>query len=159
MLKKILQRYVSGKKFLTPEVWEKKILAQNEPPIPPPPQKSNGQPHREWRRSRRIWHLGRCHPSTKWLARVYHVVAFKSKVLHFNIENTPIKDTIGKRKFNRVLRFLFVDKRELSLWNYLSRNSTLFSSRRIRALGLVWTNRRGSEVSQETWGTFCTLWT
>jgi len=61
----------------------------------------------------RIWHLRRCHPSTKWLARVHDVVVFKSKVLHFKIENTPIKGTSGKRKFKRMLRFLFVDKREL----------------------------------------------
>ena len=40
-------------------------------------------------------------------------MGFKTKVLHFKIENTPIKDTSGKRKFKRVLRFLFVDKREL----------------------------------------------
>ena len=56
---------------------------------------------------------GRCYPSTKWLSLVHHVVVFKTKVLHFKIENTPIKDTSGKRKFKRVLRFLFVDKREL----------------------------------------------
>jgi len=30
---------------------------------------------------------------------VHRVVAFKTKVLHFKIENTPIKDTSGKRKF------------------------------------------------------------
>ena len=30
---------------------------------------------------------------------VHHVVAFKTKVLHLKIENTPIKDTSGKRKF------------------------------------------------------------
>ena len=39
--------------------------------------------------------------------------AFKIKVLHFKIEDTPIKDTSGKRKFKRVLRLLFVDNREL----------------------------------------------
>ena len=55
-----------------------------------------------------------------------------------------------------MLRFLFVDD-SFSLWNCVSRNSTLFSSRRIRELGLFWTNR-GSEVSEETWDTFCTLW-
>ena len=58
---------MSGKKFLTPEVWEK-ILTQTKSPIPPPPQKSNGQPHKGWGKGRRIWHLSRCHPSTKWLA-------------------------------------------------------------------------------------------
>ena len=41
------------------------------------------------------------------------MVVFKTKVLHFVIEITPIKETNGKRKFKRMLRFLFVDKREL----------------------------------------------
>ena len=50
---------------------------------------------------------------TKWLARVHHVVVFKTKVLHFKIENTPIKDTIGKRNLKRMLSFFFVDKRKL----------------------------------------------
>ena len=54
-----------------------------------------------------------CHSSTKWLARVLHVVVLKTKGLHFKTENTPIKDTNGKRKFKRMLSFLFVDKRKL----------------------------------------------
>ena len=41
------------------------------------------------------------------------MVIFKTKVLHFKIENRPMKDTSGKRKFKRMLRFLFVDTREL----------------------------------------------
>ena len=41
---------MSGKKFLTPEAWEN-ILTQSKSRIPPPPQKSNGQPHRGRRRS------------------------------------------------------------------------------------------------------------
>ena len=45
--------------------------------------------------------------------RVHHVVVFKTKVLHFKIENTPIKDTNGKRKFKRTLSFFFVDKQKL----------------------------------------------
>ena len=36
-----------------------------------------------------------------------------TKVLHFKIENTPIKDTTGKRKFKTMLSFLFVNKRTL----------------------------------------------
>ena len=44
---------------------------------------------------------------------VHHVVVFKTKVLHFNTENTPIKDTNGESKFKRMLSFLFVDKRKL----------------------------------------------
>ena len=41
------------------------------------------------------------------------MVVFKTKVLHFKIENTPIKDRNGKRKFKRMLSFLPVDKRKL----------------------------------------------
>ena len=40
-------------------------------------------------------------------------MVFKTKVLHLKIENTPIKDTNGKRKFKRMPSFLFVDKRKL----------------------------------------------
>ena len=65
-----------------------------------------------------------------------------TKVLHFKIENTPIKDTDGKRKFKRMLTFLFVNKRTLfAIRHCLSRNLTLFSTRRIGALGLFWTNK------------------
>ena len=53
------------------------------------------------------------HPSTNWLARVHLVVVFKTKVLHLKIENTLIKDTNGKRKFKRMLSFLFVGKGKL----------------------------------------------
>ena len=41
------------------------------------------------------------------------MVVYKTKVLHFKTESTPIKDTNGKRKFKRMLRVLFVDKRKL----------------------------------------------
>ena len=52
--------------------------------------------------------------------------------------------------------FLWTNE-SFSLWNCLSRNSTLFSTRLIGALGLFWTNQ-GTEVSEDTWGTFRTLW-
>ena len=39
-------------------------------------------------------------------------MVFKTKILHFKIENTTIKDTNGKRNFKRMLSFLFVDKRK-----------------------------------------------
>ena len=84
----------------------KKFLPKLNHSYPPPPQKSHGQPHREWGK-RRIWYLSKRHPSTKWLARVHHVVVFKAKVMYFKIENTPIKDTNGKRKFKRMLSFRF----------------------------------------------------
>ena len=51
--------------------------------------------------------------STKWPPSVEHAVIFKTKFLHFKVENTPIRLTNGKRKFKRMLIFLFVDKREL----------------------------------------------
>ena len=65
------------------------------------------------RGKKRILHLSKCHPPTEWLARFHHAVVFKTKVLHFKIENTPIKDTNGTRKFERKLSFLFVNKRTL----------------------------------------------
>ena len=70
------------------------------------------QPFRGWGK-KRTWHHSKCHPWTKWLARVHHPVVFKTKVLRFEIENTPIKDTNGKKKFKRMFSFLFVDKRKL----------------------------------------------
>lgn len=45
--------------------------------------------------------------------RVDHAVVFKTKLLHFKVENTSLKDTKGKRKFKRMLTLLFVDKRKL----------------------------------------------
>ena len=47
------------------------------------------------------------------MAGAYHAVVFKTKVLHFKVENTPTKDTKVKGKFKRILSFLFVDKRKL----------------------------------------------
>ena len=52
--------------------------------------------------------------------------------------------------------FLWTNE-SFSLWNCLSGNSNLFSTRQIGALGLFWTNQ-GSGVSEETWGNFCILW-
>ena len=44
---------------------------------------------------------------------IFSCILLKTKVLHFKIENTPIKVKNGKKNFKRMLRFLFVDKREL----------------------------------------------
>ena len=41
------------------------------------------------------------------------MAVFKTKVSHFKFENTPMKDTNGKKKLKKMLRFLFVVKREL----------------------------------------------
>ena len=118
MLKKNLTPlYVGEKISYCRELWEKILPIQTKSvksPIPYSPTNVQWscQPCRGWGK-KRIWHLCKCHPSTKWLARVHDVVVFKTKVLHFKIENTPIKDTNGKRKFKRMLSFLFVDKRKL----------------------------------------------
>ena len=78
-----------------------------------------------------------CHSSTKWLARVLHVVVLKTKGLHFKTENTPIKDTNGKRKLKRMLSFFFCGQTKAFRYEiFFLRNSTSFSTRRIGALGL-----------------------
>ena len=84
------------------------------------------------RGKKRIWHLWKCHPSTKWLARVHDVTVFKTKLLHFKIENTPIKDTNRKKKFKRMLGFLFVDKRKLFAmkWSFDEFNLVFYTADR-----------------------------
>ena len=118
-LKKIsLMMYNREKITNSGEVWEKILPVQTKSvKLPLPHSHTNVewscQPFRGWGK-KQIWHLcQKCHPSTKWLARVHDVVIFKTKVLHFNIENTPIKDTNGKRKFKRMVSFIFVDKQTL----------------------------------------------
>ena len=114
-----------------------KIITSTKSPIPPSPTKVQWscQPFTGWGK-KRIWHLSKCHPETKWLARVQHVVVFKSKVLHFKIENTRIKGTKGKRKFNGMLSSLLVDKRQLFAMKLSFEEFKLVSTRRIVALGL-----------------------
>ena len=161
MLKKNLTPlYVREQISYSREVWEKILPIQTKSVKSPTPHSPTNvqwscQPFRGWGK-KRIWHLSKCYPSTKWLASI-HVVVFKTKVLHFKIENTPIKDTNGKRKFKRMLSFLFVDKRKLFAMKLSFEEFNLVSTRRIGVLGLFWTNQ-GSEVSEDTWGTFRTLW-
>ena len=118
MLKKNLTPLYIGKKISNSRELKEKILpiqtrsVKSTIPYSPTNVQWSCQPFRGWGK-KRIWHLCKCHPSTKWLARVHDVVFFKTKVLHFKIENTPIKDTNGKRKFKRLLSFLFVGKRKL----------------------------------------------
>ena len=162
MLKKNLTPlYVREQISYSREVWEKILQIQTKSVKSPTPHSPTNvqwscQPFRGWGK-KRIWHLSKCHRSTEWLTRFHHVVVFKTKVLHFKIENTPIKDTNGKRKFKRMLSFLLRTKKSFPLWNCLSRNSALISTRRIGALSLLWTNQ-GSVVSEDTWGTFRTQW-
>ena len=81
----------------------------------------------------------------KMLARVHHVVVFSTKVLHFKIENTPIKNTNGKVQWNAQIPFCGQKKSfamKLSFEEF-----TIVSTRRIVALGLFSTNQ-GSEVQK-----------
>ena len=85
--------------------------------------------------------------------RIHPVVVFKTKDLHFKIENTPIKDTNGKRKFDGMLSYLFVDKRKLFAMELSFEEFNLVFTRRIVALGLFWNQpgQRGfTEDSEET---------
>ena len=63
-------------------------------------------------------------------------MVFKTKVLHFKFENTPIKDINGKRKFKRMLSFLFVDKRKLFAMKLSFGKFNLVFYTTDRALGL-----------------------
>ena len=79
------------------------------------------------------------------------MVVFKTKVLHFKLENTSIKDVNGKRKFKKKcsVSFLWTNESFL-LWKCLSRNSTLFlygperlaCFQQTKAARLVWRNFR-----------------
>ena len=77
------------------------------------------------------------------------MVVFKTKVLHFKIENTPIKDTNGTRKFERKLSFLFVNKRTLfdMTLSFEEFNLVFYTADRSAWLVL---NQQGSEVSEDT---------
>ena len=91
MHKKILHRYMSGKKNSSSRgLRKKKFLPKLNHPYPLPPGEETGE-----------------------FDTLVDFIRHRVVVLHFKIENTPIKDTSGKRKFKRVFRFLFVDKREL----------------------------------------------
>ena len=58
----------------------KKFLPKLNHPYPPSPRKSNGQPHRGGGRSGLDTLVSDCDPSKTWVARVPHVVVFKTKV-------------------------------------------------------------------------------
>ena len=74
------------------------------------------------------------------------MVVLKTNVLHFKIENTPIKDTNGKRKFKRMLSFLFVDKQKLFAMKLSFKEFNLVFYTADRSAWLV-LNQQGSEVN------------
>ena len=80
-----------GKKFL---------LKLNHPyPLPPNHKSQMGNHIGGGEEAGEFDTFSRRYPSTKWLSRVHHVVVFKTKVFHFKVENTTVKDTSGKRNF------------------------------------------------------------
>ena len=64
------------------------------------------------------------------------MVVFKTKVLHFKIESTPIKDINGKRKLKGMLSFLFVDKGKLFVMKFYFEefNLVFFKARFLKKL-------------------------
>ena len=79
---------------------------------PTPPQMSSGHVNHLVGERRNGFVINVTHQQNGW--RTFnHMVVFRTKLLHFKIENTLTKDTNGKKKFKRMLSFLFVDKRKL----------------------------------------------
>ena len=76
------------------------------------------------------------------------MVVFETKVLHFKIESTTIKDANGKRKFKRMLSFLFVDKRKLFAKKLSFEEFNLVFYTADRSVWLVL--NQGYEVSKDT---------
>ena len=85
------------------------------------------------------------------------LVVFETKFLHFKIENYADWRHKWKEKVQKNAQFPFCGQTK-AVRNCLSRNSTLFCTRRIGALGFFLTNK-GREVSEVTWAIFSTLWT
>ena len=68
--------------------------------------------------------------------RAHQLVLFKTKVFHFKIENTPMKVTSGKRKFNGMLRSFLGKNESFSLFKLSFNEFNLVSTRLIITLGL-----------------------
>ena len=82
---------------------------------------------------------------------------FKTKVLHFKVENTPRKDTKGKGKFKRILSCLFVDKRKLFVTKLSFEEFHLVFFTAERLWLVLDQENQGIKVFEEISGTFCTL--
>lgn len=79
-------------------------------------------------------------------------MVFKTKVLHFKVENTPIKDKNGKGRFKKMLKFLVVGKRKLFVakLSFEEFKVVFFTAERLVSFG--------STNFEEISCTFCTLW-
>ena len=148
---------MSGKKISNFRGLGKKIGAQTKWPMLPSLQKSNWQPHKVWGRSRRIWHLSRYHLSTNsWCAFFMWWFSRLTKSFAFQEWKYVDKRHKWKGEVQKSAQIHFCGQTRAFRYDIVFRGIQpyLFSSQRIRVLGLFWT-KRGSEVSEETWGSFC----
>ena len=111
---------------------------------------STGQPCLVPRPHYSAWpkRFGSCGPSEnvrprpkKWdKSEIAYAVVYKTSVSHFKVKNTPLKDTDGKEKLQRMLSFLLVDKGRLFFPTLSFKEFEIheFSSQPIGALGLFW---------------------
>ena len=152
MLKKNLTLLYVREKISNSRHFRKKFLPKLNNQSPPHPRKAHGQPHRGGGRGGFDTFNSKCHPSTKWLAGVHHVHVFslprpplfKTKVLYFKIENTPIKDTNGKRTFwgkMRAFCYEIVFREEFNLVFFTADQSALLVLNKPRQRGF-WRNLR-----------------
>ena len=132
MLKKILTLlYVREKKRdLIKEILTQIKVNHPYPPPPPPPQKSHGQPHRVGGRGGfdTLLNVIRWRAFIMWWFSRLKICISR---LQIRRQKTPMERKSSKE---RSLSFLWTNE-NFSPRNCLSRNSNLFSSRRIGALG------------------------
>ena len=102
------------------------------------------QPFRGWGK-KPIWHL-EMSSINKMAGARSSCGSFQDQSFALKIENTPIKDTNGKRKFKRMLSFLFVDKRKLFAMKLSFEEFNLVFYTADRSAWLV-LNQQGSEVN------------
>ena len=148
--KKVFHRYMWAKKFLTPEVWEKIIIStKSRIHASPTNVQWSCQPFRGLGK-KRIWHLSKCHPSMKWLARVVMLWFSRLKFCISRLIKRRWKIQM-KREIQWNAQFPFCGQTKAF------RYEIVFRRIQPRIFGLFSSNQ-GSEDSEETWGTFCTLW-
>ena len=122
-----------------------------------PSQKSNGQLLRGWGK-KQIWHLSiKWHSSTRLAGARSSCGGFLDQSFAFqDWKHAAKRHKMGRESSKECPVSLLWTNESLSLWNCLSRNSTLFSSRRSAWLAL--SKLLGIEVFEETSGAFCTIW-
>ena len=135
--KKVFHRYMWGKKFLTPEVWEKIIISTKSRIHPFP---TNVQ-----------WS---CQPF-RGLARVLMLRFSRLKFCISRLKKRRWKIQM-KREIQWNAQFPFCGQTKAFRYEVVFRGIKPRFYTADRSAWFVF--NQGSEVSEETWGTFCTLW-